>query len=134
MTTTVPDIESKVFTTAYNALIASFPTVDMKSTPEFVKAGDLAVRLYEMDSSTFRRSMDLSRSGEHLRDVVYEVQIKSNLASGKKQQAKAVCENIHNTMISYGFRETSRRPFFEDTTYRIVARYRGRVDVSGTVS
>lgn len=131
---TVPDIEPKVFTTAYDNLITAFPTVDMKSTPEFVEAESLAVRLYEMDSSTLRKGMDLSKSGEHFRDVVYEVQIRSDSTSGKKQQAKAVHDNIHITMINYGFREVSRRSFFEDTVYRIVARYRGRVDASGTVS
>lgn len=134
MITTVPDIESRVYTTAYNNLITEFPTVDMKSTPEFTEPKPLAVRLYEMDSSTVRRGMDLSKSGEHFRDVVYEVQIRSTLTSGKKQQAKSVHNNIHETMIAYGFRETSRRSFFEDTVYRVVARYRGRVDTSGTVS
>lgn len=129
-----PDIENKVFDRAYKSATTAFPTLDMDSIPNFTKCGDLACRLYEMDSSTVRKGMDLSRSGEHFKDVTYEVQIRSNLTSGKKQKAKAVYYNIKKTLIDMGFRELSLTSFFEDTVYRTVARYRGRVDDSGNIS
>lgn len=129
-----PDVENKIFDRVYRAAITEFPNLDMDSIPNFTKCGDLACRLYEMDSQTVRKGMDLSRSGEHFKDVTYEVQIRSNLVSGKKQQAKAVYYNIKKTLIDMGLREISRDSFFEDTVYRTVARYRGRVDDNGNIS
>ena len=129
-----PDIENKVFDRVYTTAIAEFPNLDMNSIPNFTECGDLACRLYEMDSQTVRRGMDLSRSGEHYKDVTYEVQLRCNLTQGKKQKLKAVYYNIHKTMIDMGFREISLTSFFEDTVYRTVARYRGRVDDNGNIS
>lgn len=130
----VPDVEDKVFDTAYTHIKALFPNVDMKSVPEFIKCGDLAVRLYEADNMTDYETLSLSNNDEEFANVMYEVQIRSNLKSGKKAQAKAVYRAMNDIMLKMGFVRTSTQPFFEDTVYRFAARYHARVDTDGNIS
>lgn len=129
----VPDIEAKVYTAVKTKLLAEFPAVDISSLPEFKKPKTLSVRLYEFDNKTNGQYMTLT-GGELFANVSYELQIRVTESNGKKQKAKAIFANINETMINLGFMRNSMSPFFEDTAYRIAARYSGKVDVNGNIS
>lgn len=126
----IANIEPVVFTKAYNALIASYPTIDMKSVPTFTGAKETAVRLYEMNSQTVRRASTLSDLGEKMADKFYEVQVRAKA----KSSATPIYYNIHETLMDMGFQQTSWDSFFDDSSYRIVSRYRCRVDSNGKIT
>lgn len=67
---------------------------------------------------------------------MYEADIYSNLASGKKQQAKEIAAKIDTVMHKLGFIRTFGQPIdnFADTSvYRYKLRYKGVVDRNYTV-
>ena len=72
-----------------------------------------------------------TRNIENAVSVMYEVNIYSNKASGKKSEAKAIVATLDEVFVSIGFTRTLRNqvPNLNDATiYRIVCRYEAIVD------
>lgn len=88
-----------------------------------------AVTIIEADNSpvSSRRTTD---SIENAADLMYEVNVYSNLTTGKKAQAKEIISIIDTEFAKLGFTRIKRTPAdnLEDTTiYRYFSRYTGRV-------
>lgn len=74
--------------------------------------------------------LDTSES-EKYSTVMYEVNVYSNKASGKKSEARAILKLIDGMMYDLNFTRiaTTPVPNLEDSTiYRITARYRAETD------
>ena len=77
-------------------------------------------------SNTVRRDARDFDNIENQANVMYEVNVYSNLTSGKKQQAKNIFKLIDSKMSTLGFERTFGQPIenLADTTiYRYTARY-----------
>lgn len=119
------NIESKVFDTVYKKVIAEYPTAFVAS--EYVRKPESFphVSLIEMDNSVYVPASALTKI-ENAVTTMYEVNIYSNLAIGKKDQAKNILSIVDNELLGLGFIRTMAQPTpnLEDATiYRILARY-----------
>lgn len=123
------DIESDVYDTVSNALKAAhagvFTTSEYVPTPPKFPA----VSIVEADNRVVERMRTLNI--ENAASVMYEVNIYSNKASGKKSEAKAIAATLDAEFTKIGFTRTMKNqvPNLNDATiYRIVCRYEAIVD------
>ena len=120
------DVESKVFQHCADAFHAEYPNGYI--SPEYVPQPPCfpACSVVEMDNTVHASAMD-NGSIENAADVMYQVDIYSNLIDGKKVQAKAILALIDNQMSGYRFQRTYSNPvpnYNDARVYRITARYR----------
>ena len=119
------DIENEVFNSVATEVRAKYPGIYMvgeyvKSPPKFP-----CVSLVEMDNQSYQRTEDSGCSENHV-SVMYEVNIYSNKATGKKTECKAIAALIDERMLALGFARTMLQPIpnLDDATiYRMVGRY-----------
>lgn len=126
------DCESDVFDTVAAALRAAHAGIFVAG--EFVDAPARfpAVTIVEADNRVFERMR--TRKIENAVRVMYEVQIYSNKASGKKAEAKAIAATADNAFATLGFTRTMRSQVAnlkDATIYRIVCRYEAVIGENG---
>lgn len=120
------DIEPMVFETVRNAVspVMCSPTYQDRS-----KVFPL-VTVEEYDNSVYEKTQDSGNYENHAR-LLYEVNVYSNLASGKKAQAKEIIKKVDEVMAKMGFVRSycSPTPNLSDSNvYRITARYKAIAD------
>lgn len=123
------DIESKVFQKCADAFRAEYPNGFI--TPEFVSKPPTfpAVSVVEMDNNVDERALD-NGNIENAVNVMYQVDVYSNLNTGKKAQAKAIIALLDKVLSDYRFVRTFCNPvtnFNDERIYRMTARYRRRI-------
>lgn len=126
----VPDIEADVFDAIATALEKKYGNIFI--TSEYVHSPERfpAVSLIQEDDAAFLPALD--SEGSHHSQVMFEANVYSNLASGRKSQAKEIMQTIDEKMSNLGFVRLSRQPMTlpnaETSIYRMNARYRTIVD------
>lgn len=128
------DIENDVFDYVAKALRTAFPGITVIS--DFVEAPAKfpTVTLVEADNRVLQRMR--TDNIENAVSVMYEMNIYSNKAVGKKSEAKAIANAIDGLFNELGFTRTFREqiPNMKDATiYRIVCRYEAVVDSNLTI-
>lgn len=123
------DIENDVFDTVATALRAAYLGIFV--TGEYVPTPSKfpAVSIVEADNRIVERMRTLNI--ENAASVMYEVNVYSNKASGKKSEAKAITETLDAEFAKIGFTRTMKNQvanFNDATIYRIVCRYEAIVD------
>jgi len=129
------DIESEVFNTVAAALRAKWPKLYMVG--EYVRAPKSfpCVSLEERENVVLTRT----QTGEHTENhasVMYEANIYSNKANGKKTQCREIAMALDEAMAHMGFTRIMLNPIpnMDDATiYRITARYRAVVSKNNTI-
>ena len=129
------DVENKIFTDIYNAVIASYPDAFISSVEVLVEPTFPAVFVNIEDSAPTRRYVNSARS-EPFRDLTIDINVYSNLPTGRKAQAKGILKIIDTEMTAMGFVQSAMNPL--DLTNsenklitRLFARYSGSVDEHG---
>lgn len=124
------NIEAKIFDPIATALRAEFDGIYV--TGEYVDAPPSfpAVSIIESDNY-----MDEERMSTHYDEeysiVMYEVEVYTNLATGKKKQAKDILSFIDAILYDLNFTRLSTTPvpnMANTSIYRLVARYRAETD------
>lgn len=123
------DIENELFTLIATALRAAYDGIYVSG--EYVSQPPTfpAVSIVEMDNTAYRRTQD-SGSLENHAEVMYQVDVYSDLNRGKKVQAKAIAAMIDVLFSVNGFTRTFMNPvqnMIDPTIYRITARYQAVV-------
>lgn len=129
------DIESTVFSTVAAVLREEYDGVFVSGEAVSVPTAFPAVTLVERSNSVYEKMQTADRRENHA-VLMYEADIYSNLASGKKQQAKEIAAKIDTIMQNLGFIRTFGQPIdnFADTSvYRYKLRYKGIVGRNYTV-
>ena len=126
------DCESDVFDTVAAELRSKHAGIFVAG--EFVDspAKFPAVTIVEADNRIFEQMR--TRRIENAVRVMYEVQIFSNKASGKKAEAKSIADTADGVFASLGFTRTMRSQVAnlkDATIYRIVCRYEAVVGENG---
>lgn len=118
------DIEKEVFMKVATALREQFPKITVENVTTYSPSKFPFVCIEEADNYTHTPSQD-SGSNENHAIVMYEVNIYSNKASGKKAECKAILAVVDEVMIGLGFTRNTAQPFDSDnaTKHRIFARY-----------
>ena len=123
------DIENDVFDYVAKALRTDFPGITVISDFVDAPARFPTVTLVESDNRILQRMR--TNNIENAVSVMYELNIYSNKAVGKKSEAKAIANAIDGLFNDLGFTRTFREqiPNMKDATiYRIVCRYEAVVD------
>ena len=123
------DCESIIFQKCADAFRAAYPNGYI--APEYVSQPPKfpAVSVVEMDNNVDERAMD-NGAIENAVNVMYQVDVYSNLNKGKKAQAKAIVALIDEVLAKYRFVRTFCNPIQnmnDATIYRMTARYRRRI-------
>lgn len=129
------DCEAKVFQACADAFRAAYPNgfiagEYVAQPPKFP-----AVSVVEMDNNVDERAMD-NGNIENAVNVMYQVDVYSNLNKGKKAQAKAIIALIDEVLAQYRFVRTFCNPIQnmnDATIYRMTARYRRRITDTETL-
>ena len=129
------NIESAVFNRVAMRVREVFS--DIYITGEYVKSPPSfpAASLVEMDNSTRVETID-SGSNENHADVMYEVNVYSNKATGKKSECREILALIDEEMLAMGFSRSTLTPVpneNDSTIYRMVGRYRATVSSDHTI-
>ena len=123
------DLESDIFNAVATALRTAHSGIFV--TSEYVAAPPSfpAVSIVENGNSVVSRYRTLNI--ENAVSVMYEVNVYSNKASGKKEEAKAIAATLDTAFAGIGFTRTMRNQVtnLNDTRiYRIVCRYEAIID------
>lgn len=123
------DCENEVFTRLAIPLREQFPGINL--TGEYINAPSSFphVSIIMSDNSIIRDLWDTSSNEYDI--VMFEINIYSNKANGRKTECKNIANEIDKIMFSMNFSRLSLTPVpnMEDASiYRIVARYRAATD------
>ena len=129
------NIEEELFSNVSNYVRKAIPNVYMVS--EYVKSPPSfpCVSLIEMDNSIYTKTQT-SEGDENHAQVMYEVNVYSNITKAKKSECKAIISLIDSVMLGYGFTRTMNQPIpnMDDATiYRMTARYTGVVSKDNVI-
>lgn len=129
------DIENEVFQTCADAFRAAY--TDGYIAGEYVSQPPKfpAVSVVQMDSTVLNSGRD-SSDIENFADVMYQVDVYSNLHNAKKAQAKAIAALIDAQFTRLGFTRSFLQPvpnMNDATIYRITGRYRAVVSKNETI-
>lgn len=128
-------VENQIFTKVYDAVIAEYP--DAFITGVFVPVPPKFPCVYftMTDSAYYRNTID-SASMENHDAIEFEVEIYSNLASGKKTQCYDIAGIIDEVMSALNFTRMGLMPIpniADATIYRLKGRYRAVVGKDETL-
>ena len=128
------DIENAVFTEVATALRANFPGITVESVTTYSPSKFPCVCIEETDNYSLLSTRDTASNENHA-TVVYEVNVYSNKAKGKKTEAKAILAAVDSVLNGLGFTRTTKSPINLDdaTKYRVFARYRAVVSTNKTI-
>lgn len=124
------DVESEVFTAVRNSVKAEFDFVFVVGEFTASPAKFPCVSIVEKDNSVYTKTIS-SSSRENHNSLLYEINVYSNLDSGKKSQAKAIMQIVSDTMLDMGFIRTMCQPIDnlqDNKIYRIIARFTAVID------
>ncbi len=130
------DVENIIFTRLATMLRAEFGVISVYGEYVELPASFPCVTVVETDNKVLRRTRDLS-GVEHHAQVLYEINVYTNDASGKKSRAKEIANAIDDKMSEMQFTRIFRGqvPNIDRTIYRITMRFEGVVgegrDING---
>ncbi len=129
------DVEKEVFTRAATAVRAIAP--DVFVTGEYVRTPPNfpCVSITENNNRPLVVTQSTSSMENHA-VLMYEVNVYSNLKSGRKSQCRSLAEAVDNAFAKMGFTRIMLNPvpnLDDATVYRVVARYEAVVDKKGTI-
>lgn len=130
------DIESQVFSRIAARLRETFSGIYV--TGEYVKTPPSfpAVSLTEMDNTPLIRTQTTDSVENHA-VLMYELNVYSNKAVGKKTESRTIAGVVDDEMAAMGFTRIMLNPIpnMDDATiYRITGRYRAVVSKDHTIT
>ena len=118
------DIENKVLNDVFSAVHSAYPDCQFYGEYVSVPAAFPCVCIYEASNSTYRRSQDTDLQ-EHQANLMYECNVCSDKAKGKKTEARSIAKLVDETMQGMKFTRTFFQPLpnLDRTIYRITLRW-----------
>ena len=129
------DLESPLFTEIAGVLRSTYSGITVYGEYVPAPAKFPSVSIVEMDNATPLNTWT-NRTISQYAEVMYEVNVYSNLSEGKKAQAKEIMGTIDTILQTYGFERMTVQPIQnlnDATIYRMVARYRAVVSDDLTI-
>lgn len=128
------DVENIVFNMIATELRSQFPGINVYSRLTFSPSAFPCVCIEEADNAAYRDTQD-SGSMENHAEVMYEINVFSNLQSGAKAECREIFTVIDGIMADHGFTRYAKIPVLEagPVQYRLTGRYRGVVSANHVV-
>ena len=119
-------IENEIFTELYNLLTTEYNGIFV--TGEYTPVPDKFPCVFIEEADNYTVSLDGSNKGE-VSAVMYEINVFSNLQTGRKSECKKIIKTIDEFMTVRGFTRSSCMPMqnIDPAVYRMVARYQASV-------
>lgn len=124
------DVESQIYTPIAKALREAFNGITVSGDYVHAPSSFPHASIVEQDNYLSTAHMD-SSDKEQFATVMYEVNVYSDKAVGKKTQARSIMKVIDDLMYAKNFTRISLSPVpnLENATiYRLTARYRAETD------
>ena len=123
------DIENKIYSPIRTALVNAYDGIYVTSEPTATSAKFPAVSIVQEDSYMSVNKLDNSGT-ERFATVMFQVDVYSNKASGRKTQCKEIMNTIDTMLYALNFTRISLTPIpmANDGYYRLTARYRAETD------
>ena len=123
------DIENTIFSPIRTALVNQFEDIFVTSEPTATTAHFPAVSIVQQDNYMSINKLDNS-GRERYATVMFQVDVYSNKASGKKSQCKEIMSFIDDLLFALNFTRLSLTPIPMENLgyYRLSARYRAETD------
>lgn len=122
------DCENEVYTRIAEALRAKFQDIHLSGEYVHAPSEFPHVSITQSDSSIVS---ERTSGNTEMAQVMFEINIYSNKAEGKKTEYKSIMKVIDDVMFSMNFKRLALTPVpnMEDATiYRLVSRYRAMTD------
>lgn len=123
------DIENKIYSPIRTALVNAYEGIYVTSEPTATSAKFPAVSIVQEDN--YMSISKLDNSGEEkFATVMFQVDVYSNKASGRKSQCKEIMGVIDTILYQMNFTRLSLTPvpMANEGYYRLTARYRAETD------
>lgn len=124
------DVEAKVYTPVAAALRAAFEKIEISGDYTKIPATFPFVSMVEADNIISANRLDTGDS-EKFATLMYEINVYSDKAEGKKSECKAIMQVIDEIMYRMNFTRIALAPvpnLSKPTIYRMTARYRAETD------
>ena len=117
------DMEATVFNSLMEPLRATFPGIYLTGEAVASPSDFPCVSIVEQSNTTYMRTLTQTLFENHA-DLMYQIDVYSNLATGKKSECKAIFAVIDEQMQNMGFVRTFLNPTPNATDiYRMTGRY-----------
>lgn len=123
------DCENEVYTRIVTLLRERFPNINLSGS--YIKSPSSFPHVCITMSDNPIISHQWDTSGSEMTAPMFEINIYSNKADGKKTECKNIAKAIDKVMSSMNFRRIVQTPvpnLGDATIYRLVTRYRGATD------
>ena len=131
------DVESRVFTDLKAYVIAKLPALaltDDSFDSSYTATQSVFPHIYiEQYDSHSEAAYETNADKEKYRAIAFQIDVYSNITTGRKEQCKKIIRVIDDWFYSRNFRCTMQSPMpnlNDATIYRITARYEGMTDGS----
>ena len=123
------DIENKIYSPIRTALVNAYEGIYVTSEPTATSAKFPAVSIVQEDNYMSINKLDNS-GAEKFATVMFQVDVYSNKASGRKSQCKEIMNVVDTMLFALNFTRLSLTPIpmANDGYYRLSARYRAETD------
>lgn len=123
------DIESQIYSPIRTALVNAYDGIFVTSEPTATSAKFPAVSIVQQDNYMSINKLDNS-GAERFATIMFQVDVYSNKASGKKSQCKEIMNVVDTMLFALNFTRLSLTPIpmANDGYYRLSARYRAETD------
>lgn len=123
------DIETKIYSQLATALKAEYPDIFVTGEPVPTPGKPLVVGIVQQDNYMSANKLDNS-GRERFATLMLQIDVYSNLQTGKKSKCKEVMGFIDEMMFKLNFTRLSLTPLPSPDTgyYRYTARYRAETD------
>lgn len=123
------DIENKIYSPIRTALVNAYEGIFVTSEPTATSAKFPAVSIVQEDNYMSVNKLDNSGE-ERFATVMFQVDVYSNKASGRKSQCKEIMNVIDEMLFALNFTRLSLTPIpmANEGYYRLTARYRAETD------
>lgn len=123
------DIENQIYSPIRTALVNAYEGIFVTSEPTATSAKFPAVSIVQEDNYMSVNKLDNS-GAERFATIMFQVDVYSNKASGRKTQCKEIMNTIDTMLFALNFTRISLTPIpmANDGYYRLTARYRAETD------
>lgn len=129
------DVENEIYDRVADKLRATFNGIGIAG--EYVQSPSQFpfVSIVEADNTPLQRTKTTD-CGENHATLMYEINVYSNKAKGKKAECKAIVAVVDSEMMTMGFTRMMLNPIQnmnDATVYRILGRYRAVVSKTNVI-
>lgn len=123
------DIENEVYNTIATEVRTKYPQIFLSGDDTIIPTTFPAIHIVQRDNPIDMNSAD-SGSIERVTSPMFEINVYSNLKTGRKQEAKNIMATICDVMASLDMERTYCQPTpnIDTSIYRIVGRFSCKTD------